>query len=682
MPITDGPSLQAAVDAASAAGGGLVLVLAGTVINLTYPIFVDGPNVTIDFTDGPTSIINLLSGSPAFVISAATRTVGSAVRPAVAGGVYDGSVSAGKHALATIGALAAISGHPLQFGCRGASNGPGDNWAGTVGFTLNFFIEQPAGAVWGDGNPLAGLGTFADVPTPNPWFLCSVPGGFAIDLMTTSGRRRLFMPANRSLTRWKGTIQYDPTSGHVDCWINGASAAATGPEAGLTMAPTDGYSPFMFGFAGMAVARPANQINPCIFYGFMPARGLLFQHGNATQTWIANPAQPVNDDNLFFSPKPDTIPDAMRVAWLPLVDTPGTLPTIRVDSPGYTSQLFWCPADTGSNYTARIGSRITIRNVTILGGMQPQIQVGRDLDLRIENVTATGASQAVGNFFIQNSYPVALDGIFDGYDAAIVMIGNIWSFRGQIPNVGRDGIRSHGAYGDVDMFAWRVGANTETVIRCRGSDDGLHLRIISLLLDNESTGGPPTRAILEIEQNGFRPGRIVVDHLAASTVASTAAMLNLIGHGLPIVYQIDAKGLDTTQLDGFAVRVSGTGFIGRIDGLLLPNGNTSGDLTGINFVRTNQDGYNAMLDGFLNLASKGTITAVTSATQFVCSFVSPVPPAASLSGLQCCNTTLARGPGKQFVLSASVVDSTHLAITLVAPGLPVLPVVTDTLLFI
>ena len=678
MSITDGPSLQAAVDAAKTSGGGLVLIPAGTTINLSYPIFIDGDKITIDGTDGPSTILQCLTGSPAFAVSMAARTMGPEVRPSVAYGVYDGTVAHGYHALATIGAVAAITGHPLQLGCRGTNNGPGDNWGGNAPICLDFYIEQPIGATWADGVPLAGIGTFADVPTPNPWFLCAVNGGFAIDLMTTVGRRRVFIPANRTLTRWKGSVQYDPSTGHVDAWINGRARPVTGPESGLTMTQTDGYSPFLFGAAKMNVNLDISQITSVVFYGFRVSRGMLYQHGNDTQTWLANPAQPINDNLLFFGPLADTVPDAVRVAWLPLSEAVSNLPTVRIDAPGLHSQLFWCPAVSGSNYASRIASRITIRNLTIKGGLQPCIQLGRVLDFRVENVTALDASQACGNFSMGNCYPVDFrQCVFAGWDASLVMIDCIWDFQGQIAVVGRDGIRAHGTFSDIDLKAWRVGANTETVIRSRGADDGFDMHIKSFLLDNEAIGGPPTRAIVEVQQNGVQPGRLTIDRLYVASVASTTAILNLIGQGLPIVYQVVADDIKAPSVNGCVVRVTGAGWTGTVEGRMLPNGNTSGDLTGINFIRSTLGTTDMGL-----IYALATLSTVTSRTKVVAVFPVAAPPAASLVGLQLCNTTPARGPGKQYIAASTVIDGTHMALTLRSPGMPVLPLVNDAVLIL
>lgn len=582
---SDSPALQRAIDQTVAVGGGVVTIPAGQTATLDYPIHLYGHAITLR-GEGPSSILHCVKGSPALAVSMPTRTMPPEARPLVPAGVYDSSVSGPHYAVTARTAVPAISGHPFQLGCRGANNGPADNWAGPAPICLDFFIQRPQGAAWPDGSPLFGLATFADVPTPNPWLFAKVPGGFALDVATTAGRRRIFGACPDSMTVIKGAVQWNPATGEADFFLWGRAVATTGPEPGLALVPTDGYSPFMIGQAKMNANFVEAQINPVVVYGLRASRGMLYQHFNPIQTWQTNAPFAVNDNLAFFGPRPDTVPDAVRVAWLPLTDQAPGLATVRADSPGFESQMWWCPAvDVGIPFDQRIADAIAIQDLTILGGLQPCIQVGRVLDLRIRDVWATGASQAVGNFSAGNSYPIDLHGCtLDGWDSAVVSIDQIASIRRtQVAFAGTDAFRFHGAFGALDAMVWRVSPQTQRIVKARGADDGFSLTIESLLLDNEALAGPPTVAVIEVTQNGIQPGRLTIDRLSVATVPKGAALISLIGQGLPCPYLIEAKELQAPSLDGVPLQVAGTGWTGAVDGSLLPHGSTKGDLTGIHF---------------------------------------------------------------------------------------------------
>jgi hypothetical protein len=523
---TDDLQINAALSDLSRSGGGVCHLLNGR-YNLAAPLQVhDCEGITLE-GEGVGTVVGM-GGYCGFGIAVGMPGPGFplAMRPA-----SPLRTSSPKASVCTLGRAAlGLTGHPLALGWVSPA-GQFDYWAGGV-YTWDLAFTLPA--VPRQWAPVVG---FADSDgTPAPWLIRYADGAIVLDIKCVGDGQwhRLAAPLKAGVNRV--TWQVDLAGNRANVWADGALVArgwtawSNGALASLALAmpPHDGVTALTVGYAGPRMDGFPGSITDVALHGLRVCRAPVYQFDNPAQTFATNPSLPLSDDNLYFAGSDQVVPAGSLVGLLPLDPEPAGSPTVAVSSYRGKAASWLTPNTTAT------AKRVVVQDLRLAGALQPCILAGRLSGLAVRRVVCDGASQSFGVVPLMVSYPITIDDCdFSGTDSAVVSYWQMIRSRNlTLSGTGRDGIRAVG--GDLvweGTRVWRVAANSETVWRSTGQDDGMNHVIRDALVDDEE-GSAPSVAFVCAEQGAVQRDRLVIDGLNVSKLAKGAPMVRLIGRGV------------------------------------------------------------------------------------------------------------------------------------------------------
>ncbi len=476
-----------------------------------------------------------------------------------------------------------------------------DNWTTMGKFTLETFIEPPAGS-WPAGTPIFSCGEYPDQPSP----LCiQISQGTnncfvmfrTLDQQTGSNNiNRSFQFSLTGSGPWRIAIQIDLQTPSFAVFLNGVQVALTnlvnlGPSDSsplpvgnnYTFASND-YFPFFIGMTGATgtfQTPPASNVPDIRLYGLRFSNTTRYQVNGTgtTQTRLDLPGTAVNDQWAYFTN------DAHTIAYLPLTDNPATLSLSASRlvtvfhgnasaSPTYLSSGLFMHA-----YAAIPTNYTVIKDMRIAGiaSYGYGVMVGAAQDPLISNCKISGGYYAVGALNMLANYTMRMnDCTLDAWDSPYYgCIQLSWCRNIIFINTGRVAIRHVGCGASWDNVTILAGApNCEGLFKAHATFAGGGYIVNNLLCDFE--GSTMSNAAFYCETHLANPvTSLELKDIALGSTGPTAALIMLKDTGAEITNLRCKSKLYVQNLQTYSpnftamVDVDGPLWHGEVDGMTV-----------------------------------------------------------------------------------------------------------------
>lgn len=509
-------AIQAAIQAASAyagslgSGGSATVYIPQATYPVSGPLYRDCANVTIQ-GGGPGSQLVGSNYNGAIIVDGVLRlSSGAASNHRPAASALDGTASAGRTALATLGTHAlVIAQHALTHGwVANSSTCVSDFYQGSQ-YTFEFLIKRPTSVTW-SANAILGM---FDGIKGQPWALAvsnsgSVSGGWKWLMQLSDGTAiEIDIAAAGGTGPWGLAIGVDLAAGVVTAWVNGTKVSTTGslPSSSHLMAPSGTY-PFVLG--GGAVPdlitpgiTPAYQGVNVELHGMMISHGLKYISADSTQTRTDSTA--VNDLTRYFTPTANTI------AYFLLQDAAAT--EVKVESPVGGGIGVWLDVAR----TSTPSGNLALANLTITSGCQAAVLQGNVWGTTYANCVLGSQNSWNGIASLRLlGYPTVVDTCtLFGADSGL----SFYHTDAYVSNCtfkypGRTAVQFSGGLLVLDRcFTTDVNTFTRSLIDLAADSYGAFYRITDFQIDNEASS--PLDASIHFRQCANTDNYFLVDGL-------------------------------------------------------------------------------------------------------------------------------------------------------------------------
>ena len=551
--------LQAAIDAASAAGGGVIVVL--NTVSLDGPLTFWSSNVHLDGQGvgaldcaAPYAGMQLVFGPPT------TTAVSNSHRPA---SVLDGTASSGHTGLATLGThtlLIALDG--IQYGCPGG--GLPTYYQDDV-VTIEVCIVFPAGHTTPANTGLFG---FHDGTAPDPVAL-AIGGDTStanwIDTLADGSEHAHPFAVDQALAKSHFCYQRNSNTGLTTGFYNGARVFNTTILPGVRLRKPAGFSPLLLGatsnFAPLGSAPAYVE-----FHGAKLGAGTAGRYdATLTTQTLLRTGLPPTDHDRYLAPVGGDVP---LIGYLGL-NGPGAVPgTEPVQYPGNSGVAWWCQFDR-TNPTANYNS---VTGMTFKGHAQGTVALAEELFASFTDCTFVNAPNGAASLQVSagEKYDVKFYNCrFEGYDCPIVLQNMIYETYGiDFTSIGLNAVRENGCDANHYGRLWIAGPSTGVTTFHVAIYGGLHTSN-GVSVDDENGG---TVNGYYCYTQGSQVGRLQVNKL--DTSIGSVPYLTLLGTNAgfpPVEVLVNALSCFGAQQDATFLAQFGPieSFIGEVNAVGL-----------------------------------------------------------------------------------------------------------------
>jgi hypothetical protein len=580
-PVANRKAIQAAHDAAKAAGGGIVYIPAGRLL-VDRPVAWDGDGVGCAGDGMGLSVIESTGTWPPIYVGlrrvlpgegpfSADHFVDATGKVDTSAGQRWGICTKGDSYLVSAGSALAL--------------GPPGGWPSVKALTFDALIDfgpTPLSAAPAS-YPLCGVS--ADETAPGPWQFRADPNyGLQVIWKTGDGINRNFNFGNPAqLVGVKRLAwQIDFEHGAYLALIDKVQAATqTGPNGvwlGAGWKPglkfvTNEFSPFMVGFQGAGLGRPGPAITvlglhvtPTCRYGDV---GVGQPQHRLDAASISGGDAGVNDANTYYYQSPNTL------AYFLFADNPSGTDSVVPDrfvkircgaaiGTGHPDQwAYYASAGHASPWSST--GRNTFKDLTLRcgRGYGHAFMIGLALDLELDHVEAIGGAYGIGTFPAGVKYPITiLDCTVSGDDSALFLsYAIVRSERLTVHDSGRTSIRLMASGATFRDTFIKGNGFPESVVKIHAGDTGGSYAFDGMVADWE-TDLAPTKNFIDITAHYFTPGTRLLVRNWGSTGGAPGSVLIDLHDGPPSA----AKRAAVLNLSGIAVDPTPFSAIVRTDG--------------------------------------------------------------------------------------------------------------------